>query len=170
MFIRFFLIMTLGILVTGCENKEDKQYELKTFIEKQKPIGIIDIRDDSQVFNANEEAKTSRETKVKEFISIVENIKLKKIKKDRISEWKKEMNRYSSEGELLDIVIQNKNNKYSTLFLQLTSDGKGMAVNFEDGGSTDVAFKVENGKPETYEEVYDFYKSIYEKKTIEAGS
>ncbi|MEC3883047.1 hypothetical protein VKA52_04785 [Halobacillus sp. HZG1] len=151
------------VFIAGCETQNDHTFSLLSMVEEKKPIGAIDIRDDQHIINANEEAKTSKQKKINEFESIIADIKLKRVKKSNINDLSIE---YASEDELLSIVMTNAENRKSALFIDITSDGKGLVVSFEDGGSTDKMYEIQNGNPDLYEEVQDFYKSIYKEITL----
>ena len=159
---RFLLISVLIAFITGCESQDGTLYALSSMVEEKKPIGTIDIRE-GQIINANEEAKTSKQKKIGDFESIIAGIKLKQLKKSNISELSKE---YANEDKLFTIALANKKNRKDVLFIELTSDGKGLVVSFENGGSTDEMYEIQNGNPDLYEEVRDFYKSIYKEITI----
>ena len=163
MIIRFFLLSLFIFFIAGCENQNDQTFSLSSMVEEKNPIGTIDIRDDKHIINANEEAKTSKQKKIDEFESIIADIKLKRVKKSNISELSKE---YENEDKLFTIAMANKKNRKDVLIIDLTSDGNGLVVSFENGGSTDEMYEIQNGNPNLYEEVHDFYKSIFKEITI----
>ncbi|SFF57876.1 hypothetical protein SAMN05216353_102126 [Halobacillus alkaliphilus] len=160
---RLLLMSALIAFITGCESQEDTLYSLSSMVEEKKPIGTIDIRE-GQIIHANEEAKTSKKKKIDDFKSLIAGIKLKQVKKSSISELS---NKYANEDKMFSIALANKKNRKDVLIIELTSDGKGLVVSFENGGSTDEMYEIQNGNPNLYEEVHEFYKSIYKEITIE---
>jgi hypothetical protein len=46
----------------------------------------------------------------------------------------------------------NSKNRKDVLFIDITSNGKGLVVSFEDGESTDKMYEIINGDPDLYEE------------------
>ncbi|WP_394218817.1 hypothetical protein [Halobacillus trueperi] len=163
MSIRFFLLSLFIVFIAGCENQNDQTFPLSSLVEEKKPIGTIDIEDDRTNTNANEEAKTSRQKKIDEFESIITHIKLKRVKKNKINDLSRE---YISEDKLLSVVMINSKNRKDVLFIDITSDGNGLVVSIEDGESIDKMYEIINGDSNLYEEVNDFYKSIYKEITL----
>ncbi|MGP4078191.1 hypothetical protein [Halobacillus sp. K22] len=156
--IRFFLLIVFTVFITGCELQEDQIYSLSSLLEEKKPIGTIEIREDKYTISANEEAETSEQNKIAEFESLISDIKLKRVKQSNVNELTR---KYASDGNIMTISVANSANRKNVLFMDLSSEGKGIVVSFENGGSTDEVYKVHNGRPALYKEIYDFYESIY---------
>ncbi|WP_176140599.1 hypothetical protein [Halobacillus salinus] len=162
--IRFLLLSLFLVTISGCANPGDESISLSSMMEEKKPIGSVEIRDDQQVINMNEEAKTSKQGKIDEFKSMVADIELKRVEKSDISEVGKE---YAKEDSLLKIFIANEENKDDVLVMDLAGDGGGLVVSFEDGGASQDVYEIQNGNAGLYEEVHDFYESIRNEVTLD---
>ncbi|GGF28663.1 hypothetical protein GCM10010954_29670 [Halobacillus andaensis] len=89
----------------------------------------------------------------------------KRVAPSHISELSKE---YASEDHLLVITVTHSKNRENKLFIDLTSEGKGLVVNFENGESTDEVYEIQHGASHLYAETFELYESLYKERPMEA--
>ncbi|MYL32099.1 hypothetical protein GLW08_04935 [Pontibacillus yanchengensis] len=154
--------MTMLIAIVGCAPKQN--IDMMTLLYETKYISEVDIKFEDYYYDVTELARTTKPSKMEDYIAIIEGLELKKVRKQQISELDSKMKRYRVKGEsLVTNLSYQKNDTSYNIMIEISSDGFGFLVDFKDTSSSDEMYQITNATSETFSKIHTYYESIYKK-------
>lgn len=153
---RKLLFMLFLVFMTGCQST----YTLEDDFPVEEEVEELSMRKGERAtVSSNESARTADPEKIEEFLSMIEGIPLTRTKGSKLIAHHDRVNAQSS-----IIAFMPAKPEHAPFNFSIVENGEGLFIEFEEGKSK-VGYLTETDHPELYEQIEDFYDTLYVRET-----